>query len=205
MSFTYSGSIDVQRGVCFVFPADAYVFKTTEECRIGIDGHPLIYVSSGEEFLTKQGAKYVFDRDTTVMIGYKPEQPVLEATLKQAQVHSVSEDINAEPSAGQNVTTELLVIPVANNITSASISGSLSLVNLKQNNSIVLYIIVNGSIVATQSLSDTSGARKIIAISKTMDISAGDIIKLTIFTSLDGAYEMPILLTANLQYSGTPG
>ena len=204
MSFTYSGSLDVQRGVCFVFPTDAYVFKPTAECRIGIDGHPLIYVSAGEEFLTKQGAKYVFDRDTTVMIGYKPEQPVLEATLKSPTQFNASEDFDSTVPVNETVDLLAVACPVAMN--GATATANFSINNFKQGN-ISGKITQNGTQIDYGTISySANGPRGILTLSASgLSVSEGDQFKLVMITSnLDGGVELPIIGSATIQISGIP-
>ncbi len=71
MAFSYSGSEDISRGVAKVWTGGlVYSFKTTEECRIGVDHKPFIRVPSGSEFIILEDVDYIFDRDMTIMYSY---------------------------------------------------------------------------------------------------------------------------------------
>lgn len=86
MAFSYSGSVLVSRGMSKVFSDDTYYsFKTTEKCRIGVDGDPLVWVKSEEEFIIKVGATYMFDRDSKLLLSYPVVDNAVDPNLWEKQ------------------------------------------------------------------------------------------------------------------------
>lgn len=96
MAFSYSGSVDVSRGIAKVFTNSTYYsFQLTEACRIGIDGNPLVNFKSGDEFIIQVDSTYIFDRDTTISLSYPASDPVAD----------FNEAVYALPFSSSNLST----------------------------------------------------------------------------------------------------
>lgn len=67
----FSGSQSVTKGnyVAWIL-TETWAFKTTEECSVSMNGTPFVNLTTGQTFIIKQGARYVFDRDTVVALAY---------------------------------------------------------------------------------------------------------------------------------------
>jgi len=200
MAFTYSGAYNAERGVCFTFPPDVYVFRTTAECRIGIDGHPLIYVGSGEEFVVKSGARYVVDRDVQLQYGYEPEQPVLKAELSSLTTIEASDQYNV--SVPVNQTADLLSIQTPAAMTDAIVMATVTLVGVGGNGNVLIRLMSDpaGTLISEYA---TQNARSIVTLSQQVSPYAGTEYKLQLVTSnMDGGVEVPSIWSAKLQLTG---
>ena len=67
----FSGSQPVQKGQEVVWILDeTWAFKATEPVAVSMNNTPFVNLNTGQTFIIKQGAKYVFDADTIVALAY---------------------------------------------------------------------------------------------------------------------------------------
>lgn len=107
MAFSYSGAEDILRGIPKVWTGGTiYSFKTTEELRLSVDHNPFIRVSSGTEFIIKEGVDYIFDRDNTIMYSYPPPSEQAPATYYS----QVTTDNDIYASSGFSTITTIATV-----------------------------------------------------------------------------------------------
>jgi len=145
MSFSYSGSVDVSRGIAKVFMDETYYsFQTTEKCRIGVDGQPLVWFKDGEEFIIKLGATYIFDRDTTISLSY-PISTVLAPTTYEAEN---SATIPFYSTSGYGAACAISIVDA---LTAYTVVGRLVYNNSNNSSqSVTIRIIYDSTILASQ-------------------------------------------------------
>lgn len=175
MSFSYSGSTKVTRGVQKVFSDSTYYsFKTTEECRISVDGMPLVFVGAGEEFIIKVGAVYIFDRTTTIMLSY----PEADAVVPPTWEAKVTTDNAIYASTGF---TTLVTIPVFDELTSYDLYASVAYWKVSAA-TITMKVVVGATTLATVDVYCPTSQYTILSINeaKTTTIAANSIVELQV-------------------------
>jgi len=175
MAFGYSGSGGVERGIQKIWTdATYYSFKTTEECRISVDGTPLIEFGAGEEFIIKVDAVYIFDRDTTIMYSYPPEV-VTEPSTFHAEVTT---DNAIYSDSGFST---LVTIPTVEELTDYTLYASVAYWKVSAA-TITMKVVVGGVTLATVDVYCPTSQYTILAINEalTTTIPANSIIELQI-------------------------
>ena len=70
----FSGSQTVKKGQEVVWIlTETWAFKTTEPIGVSMNNTPFVQLTTGQTFIIKQGAKYVFDADSVVALAYPQE------------------------------------------------------------------------------------------------------------------------------------
>jgi len=175
-AFSYSGSLDISRGVAKEWTdATVYSFKTTETCRIGVDHNPFISVNAGAEFIIKQDVDYIFDRDTTIMYSYPEADAELPPTTYYADVRT---DNAIYATSGFSVLCE---IPIVDELTSYTLYARVAYWKVTQT-TITMKVMVGSTTLDTIDVLCPTSQYTILSFNSalTTTIPANSIVKLYI-------------------------
>jgi len=175
MSFGYSGSENISRGIPKIFSDSTYYsFKINEFCRIGVDGNPLVTFKDGDEFVIKIGVTYIFDRDIKISLSY----PDVDAVTPPVLEIIVSTDNDIYSSSGFST---LAIIPTYEELTDYTLFASVAYWKVTAT-TITMKVLVDAVELASVDVYCPTSQYTILAINEslTTTIPANSIIELQI-------------------------